>query len=252
VFVLPVRNSDHKYSHQVEDTLNNSNELFLTFRREMEEMSRKTKRLEKENASLRRKYEAAQFERLSGGLPRSEVYGGLAEPSKSGRKTAGSNRNKTGNVELTWDVPLIPEEGGEEEADTGDKNETQGSDDETGRSDSVLERPDQGLKTESSPSGTAADAEGAAGKFERQRGRMTSGLPALMHNHGHGVSKDKEVEANKVEKDDTKDNVVNEDGLEDEDIKLVMSQAAVSRKQAVRALRQNNSDIVDAIMALSF
>lgn len=40
---------------QVEDTLNNSNELFLTFRKEMEEMSKKTKRLEKENLNLTRK-----------------------------------------------------------------------------------------------------------------------------------------------------------------------------------------------------
>ncbi|KAL8909159.1 MAG: hypothetical protein Q9171_005164 [Xanthocarpia ochracea] len=42
---------------QVEDTLNNSNDLFLTFRKEMEEMSRKTKRLEKENFNLNRKHE---------------------------------------------------------------------------------------------------------------------------------------------------------------------------------------------------
>ncbi|KAL9597798.1 MAG: hypothetical protein Q9219_004925 [cf. Caloplaca sp. 3 TL-2023] len=42
---------------QVEDTLNNSNDLFLTFRREMEEMSRKTKRLEKENLNLTRKHD---------------------------------------------------------------------------------------------------------------------------------------------------------------------------------------------------
>ncbi|KAI9668285.1 MAG: hypothetical protein M1821_001105 [Bathelium mastoideum] len=40
---------------QVEDTLNNSNDLFLTFRKEMEEMSKKTKRLEKENYQLTRK-----------------------------------------------------------------------------------------------------------------------------------------------------------------------------------------------------
>ncbi|PVI01310.1 hypothetical protein DM02DRAFT_358594 [Periconia macrospinosa] len=39
---------------QVEETLNNSNDLFLTFRKEMEEMSKKTKRLEKENATLLR------------------------------------------------------------------------------------------------------------------------------------------------------------------------------------------------------
>ncbi|KAI4618351.1 hypothetical protein J4E81_004721 [Alternaria sp. BMP 2799] len=39
---------------QVEETLNNSNDLFLTFRKEMEEMSKKTKRLEKENQTLQR------------------------------------------------------------------------------------------------------------------------------------------------------------------------------------------------------
>ncbi|TLD24804.1 hypothetical protein PspLS_06188 [Pyricularia sp. CBS 133598] len=43
---------------QVEDTLNNSNDLFLTFRKEMEEMSKKSKKLEKENESLKRKHEA--------------------------------------------------------------------------------------------------------------------------------------------------------------------------------------------------
>ncbi len=42
---------------QVEDTLNNSNDLFLTFRKEMEEMSKKTKRLEKENLALTRKHD---------------------------------------------------------------------------------------------------------------------------------------------------------------------------------------------------
>lgn len=42
---------------QVEDTLNNSNDLFLTFRKEMEEMSKKTKRLEKENMTLTRKHD---------------------------------------------------------------------------------------------------------------------------------------------------------------------------------------------------
>ncbi|KAL6716505.1 hypothetical protein ACLMJK_006072 [Lecanora helva] len=42
---------------QVEDTLNNSNDLFLTFRKEMEEMSKKTKRLEKENLNLSRKHD---------------------------------------------------------------------------------------------------------------------------------------------------------------------------------------------------
>jgi seryl-tRNA synthetase len=42
---------------KVEDTLNNSNDLFLTFRKEMEDMSKKTKRLEKENMNLTRKHD---------------------------------------------------------------------------------------------------------------------------------------------------------------------------------------------------
>jgi chromosome segregation ATPase len=37
--------------------LNNSNDLFMTFRMEMEEMSKKTKRLEKENMTLTRKHD---------------------------------------------------------------------------------------------------------------------------------------------------------------------------------------------------
>ena len=41
----------------MEDTLNNSNDLFLTFRREMEDMSKKTKRLERDNENFKRKHE---------------------------------------------------------------------------------------------------------------------------------------------------------------------------------------------------
>ncbi|KAK9465206.1 myosin-like coiled-coil protein-domain-containing protein [Lipomyces arxii] len=42
---------------QVEETLNNSNDLFLTFRNEMEQMTKKTKKLEKENKLLTKKSE---------------------------------------------------------------------------------------------------------------------------------------------------------------------------------------------------
>ncbi|CAG8487361.1 2387_t:CDS:10 [Diversispora eburnea] len=40
---------------QVEETLNKSNELFMTFRKEMEQMTKKTKKLEKENSSIKGK-----------------------------------------------------------------------------------------------------------------------------------------------------------------------------------------------------
>ena len=42
----------------MEDTLNNSNDLFLSFRKEMEDMSKKGKRLEKENEGLKRQKDA--------------------------------------------------------------------------------------------------------------------------------------------------------------------------------------------------
>ncbi|KAK9462757.1 Taxilin family, partial [Lipomyces oligophaga] len=42
---------------QVEETLNGSNDLFLTFRKEMEQMTKKSKKLEKENKVLTKKAE---------------------------------------------------------------------------------------------------------------------------------------------------------------------------------------------------
>merc|ERR1712112_170604 len=40
-------------------------------------------------------------------------------------------------------------------------------------------------------------------------------------------------------------------GVEEKDIELVMSQANVSRNKAVKALKNNNNDIVNAIMELT-
>ncbi|VDI25662.1 Hypothetical predicted protein [Mytilus galloprovincialis] len=45
--------------------------------------------------------------------------------------------------------------------------------------------------------------------------------------------------------------VVDESGVEAKDIELVMSQANVSRTKAVKALKNNNNDIVNAIMELT-
>lgn len=44
---------------------------------------------------------------------------------------------------------------------------------------------------------------------------------------------------------------VDETGLEDKDIALVMSQAGCSRAKAVQALRENDGDLVNSIMSLS-
>jgi len=47
------------------------------------------------------------------------------------------------------------------------------------------------------------------------------------------------------------DEEVDETGIEEKDIELVMSQANVSRQKAVRALRENQNDIVNSIMQLT-
>lgn len=70
------------------------------------------------------------------------------------------------------------------------------------------------------------------------------------HDHEHEpLGKPKAPEESKDEEDDGEP--VDESGLEAKDIDLVMAQASVSRKKAVKALRENDNDIVNSIMALS-
>ncbi|KAE8383191.1 NAC domain-containing protein [Aspergillus bertholletiae] len=71
------------------------------------------------------------------------------------------------------------------------------------------------------------------------------------HDHDLDLSpKVPETEAKKEEEEDDGE-PVDETGLEAKDIELVMAQANVSRKKAVKALRENDNDIVNSIMALS-
>jgi nascent polypeptide-associated complex subunit alpha len=50
---------------------------------------------------------------------------------------------------------------------------------------------------------------------------------------------------------DEEDGEVDEEGIEAKDIELVMTQANVSRAAAVKAIRNNNGDMINAIMELS-
>ena len=52
--------------------------------------------------------------------------------------------------------------------------------------------------------------------------------------------------------DDDDDDDQDETGLEPKDIELVMNQAGVSRAKAVKALKSQNSDIVNAIMVSAY
>jgi len=73
------------------------------------------------------------------------------------------------------------------------------------------------------------------------------------HDHSHDHGKGKAVDSGDAKKDDDDDDgeEVDAEGLEDKDIELVMTQASVSRKKAVKALKENDNDIVNSIMALS-
>jgi nascent polypeptide-associated complex subunit alpha len=55
----------------------------------------------------------------------------------------------------------------------------------------------------------------------------------------------------KIEEEEDDEGEVDEEGVEAKDIELVMQQAAVSKAKAVKALKNNGNDIVNAIMDLT-
>lgn len=76
--------------------------------------------------------------------------------------------------------------------------------------------------------------------------------PHAGHDHSHD-GKGKAIDSGDAKKDDDEDDgeEVDDSGLEAKDIELVVAQAGVSRKKAVKALHDNQQDIVNAIMSLS-
>jgi len=88
----------------------------------------------------------------------------------------------------------------------------------------------------------------AASKFRGEDGGVT--MPTEMGGHGTAPSAASAKPAI-PEADEDDDEAVDETGVEAKDIELVMSQANVSRKRAVNALKNNDNDIVNAIMELT-
>lgn len=74
--------------------------------------------------------------------------------------------------------------------------------------------------------------------------------PHAGHDHD---KKDKAIEGADAKKEEEEDDgeEVDDTGIEAKDIELVVAQASVSRKKAVKALKEHDSDIVNAIMSLS-
>ncbi|KYK57863.1 ATP synthase D chain [Drechmeria coniospora] len=70
------------------------------------------------------------------------------------------------------------------------------------------------------------------------------------HNHGESSKPAAAPDAKKEEEEDDGEEI-DAEGLEDKDIELVMTQASVSRNKAIKALKENDNDIVNSIMALS-
>uniref|UniRef100_A0A8C7DL46 Nascent polypeptide associated complex subunit alpha n=1 Tax=Oncorhynchus kisutch TaxID=8019 RepID=A0A8C7DL46_ONCKI len=69
---------------------------------------------------------------------------------------------------------------------------------------------------------------------------------------GEAVSNVQENTQTPTVQEESEEEEVDETGVEVKDIELVMSQANVSRAKAVRALKNNNNDIVNAIMVSIF
>jgi len=89
----------------------------------------------------------------------------------------------------------------------------------------------------------------AAAEAHDHSGHDHSGHDHSGHDHGKG----KAIDTSDDKKDDDEDDgeEVDATGLEDKDIELVMTQASVSRNKAIKALKENDNDIVNSIMALS-
>ncbi|KAI9789626.1 MAG: hypothetical protein M1833_002289 [Piccolia ochrophora] len=124
---------------QVEDTLNNSNDLFLTFRKEMEEMSKKTKRLEKENLNLTRKHDLTNRNILEMATERTrltreidtlkkkngnleKLCRGMQAQGRGGPAAGAFEEDEEGTESDYEDDEDEDEDGSDEGSDTGDRD----------------------------------------------------------------------------------------------------------------------------------
>ena len=82
-----------------------------------------------------------------------------------------------------------------------------------------------------------AQAQAQAAAQMAQQEAAAAGHEGHDHSHDHDKGKGKAVEAPKKEEEEDDDEEVDETGLESKDIELVMSQAGVSRKKAVKGLK---------------
>uniref|UniRef100_A0AAQ6ISL3 Nascent polypeptide-associated complex subunit alpha-like UBA domain-containing protein n=1 Tax=Anabas testudineus TaxID=64144 RepID=A0AAQ6ISL3_ANATE len=108
-----------------------------------------------------------------------------------------------------------------------------------------------------SGSGTESDSDDSVPELEEQDSAQTQTQQAQLAAaekfkvQGEAVSNIQENTQTPTVQEESEEEEVDETGVEVKDIELVMSQANVSRAKAVRALKNNNNDIVNAIMELT-
>ena len=101
--------------------------------------------------------------------------------------------------------------------------------------------------------GEARQGGGGAGGSQAQQAQAIQQLAALAKSDG-GIEMptgDAATGSDSANIEAVDDEAVDESGLEDKDISLVQTQAGCSRSKAVQALKENDGDLVNAIMSLT-
>ena len=101
--------------------------------------------------------------------------------------------------------------------------------------------------------GEARQGGGGAGSSQAQQAQAIQQLAALAKSDG-GIEMptgDAATGSDSANIEAVDDEAVDESGLEDKDISLVQTQAGCSRSKAVQALKENDGDLVNAIMSLT-
>ncbi|RWS16227.1 nascent polypeptide-associated complex subunit alpha-like protein [Dinothrombium tinctorium] len=90
----------------------------------------------------------------------------------------------------------------------------------------------------------------AAEKFKAPDGTSVLGGTGGLGDAASGLAPNASVKS-AIEEESEDEEDIDETGVEAKDIELVMSQANVTRNKAIKALKNNNNDIVNAIMELT-
>merc|ERR1712139_215767 len=116
----------------------------------------------------------------------------------------------------------------------------------------VIKSPDVFKTSSDNPKSTATYIVFGKAEIEDLSAQATSAAVEQFKAPGAGLDIGTE-DAPKIEAVDGDDDVDCEDAgdLDENDIELVVKQACVSKAKAIKALKQNDNDVVNAIMALS-